>query len=204
MHPQAPKQFLRPRIVFHVDPVVGQSVANREVTQPVGVGRVTRADDPKAGPQADQDRPTHDERPQDQVSQHLVARHDFAQPVGRDDQHLSRLHHDSGHEYRLSGDETKLAEETTRTVDADHALFTTGLLNDRDLALQDDEEVAVAVTFAIEDIARLHGATLSRARKSRDLIVAEPGVCPVEIRGLRERQGVGQHVHVNDLSRDIP
>ena len=71
---------------------------------------------------------------------------------------------DSGHEYRLSGDETKLAEETTRTVDADHALFTTGLLNDRDLALQDDEEVAVAVTFAKEDIAWLHGATLSRAR----------------------------------------
>ena len=79
-------------------------------------------------------------------------RHDLPQALLRDDEHLTWLPHDRGHEHRLASDQPQLPEEPSRSVDADHPLTGARLLDHRHLPFQDHEEVAVPVTLPVENV----------------------------------------------------
>ena len=168
--------------------MVWQAVADREVAQAARVGRVAGADDPKADPQPDQDRAAHDQGPQDLIAEHQIVGDDLPQPLLRDDQHLAGLAHDRRDEHRLAGDQAELAEEPPRSVNADHSLAGARLLDDRDLPLEDHEEIAVAVALAVEHVPGLDASALADRLERGDLLIAQPRERPVDVGRLGQRQ----------------
>ena len=182
--------------------MVRQPVADRELPQAPGIRRIARTDDPEPDPQPDHDRAPHDQRPQDQIAQHDVLGDDLAQTLRADDEHLPRLAHDRRHEHGLTGDESELAEEAVRAMHADDPLALFGFLHDGDLSRQDDEEAAVAVALAVQDVALVDRPALADARQGGDLLLAEAGERAIGIRGLGQRR-VGRSGHLRRLSRPV-
>ena len=177
-----------------------QPVADRELPQAPSIGRIARTDDPEPDPQPNHDRTPHDQRPQDQIPQHDVLRDDLAQTLRADDEHLPRLAYDRRYEHSLTGDESELAEEATRAMHANDPLALFGLLHHGDLPRQDDEEAAIAVTLAVQDVAVVHPPALADARQGGDLLLAEAGERPVGVRGLGQRR-VWRGGHLSRPSR---
>ena len=77
--PELTQQFLGLAVLVEVDEPVGQPVSGRELEQPFGVRGVTRADDPKPAAEFDQQRPPHEVRAKDQVTEHWIAEDELPQ-----------------------------------------------------------------------------------------------------------------------------
>jgi hypothetical protein len=109
------------------------------------------------------------------------------------------LAHDRGEEGGLADDEPELADEAARAVDADDALAVGAVgLDDRDPALEDDDELAVGVALAVEDVAGLRVAPDAERLQALDLLGIQPRIGAVEVGRLLQRLGLGQGLHAVD------
>ena len=75
-------------------------------------------------------------------------------------------------------------------MDPDEALLRRpAALDHGDLPGQDDEEVAVSVALAEEDLLRLHGAALARFGQRRELSIVQARIGPLKIGCLLDVPG---------------
>ena len=116
---QLAQQRLGRRIVFEVDPAVGQAVAGGEVAQAARVRREARADDAEARAEADQQRAPQHVGAQQQVAEQRVVGREVAQPLDRHLEHLAVLAHEGGEGRGLADQQAQLAEEAAGPVDGD-------------------------------------------------------------------------------------
>src|SRR3984957_2313168 len=129
-----------------------EAIADGKVAQPARIRRARPPDEPEAAPEADEDGTAHDQGAQNLVAEDRILGDDLAQPARRDDEHLAGLDNHRRHEPPLAGDQAKLAEKASRTVDSDRLLAGAGVLDQGDFALDDHEEVAVPFTLAVQDL----------------------------------------------------
>src|ERR1700735_843276 len=153
-----------------------EAIADGKVAQPTRIRRVPRPDEPEADPEADEDRTAHDQRAQNLVAEDRILSDDPPQTARRDDEPLARLDNHRRHEHPLTGDQAKLAEKASRTVDADHLLAGARVLDQGHLALNDHEEVAVPLTLAVKDVSDLDLPGHARRGDRGDLVVGQPRV----------------------------
>ena len=131
-----------------------EAVPRGELEQAPRVRRVARPDDPRADALADQQRPAAEERPEDDVAERRLGRDHRAEPGKRDDQSTTRRAGDAGEEGRLPRDRVELAEEAARAVLDDHTLVgAPGVVDDRDPAFEDDDEVDRRIAGTEQDLA---------------------------------------------------
>ena len=153
------QQGLGGRVGLKVQPPAREPVAGREVPDPPGVRGVPRADDPQAGPEADQDRTAQQIGAQDEVAERRIAGHQVPEPADGDREHLARVESHRGIVGALAGQQAQLAEETARAVDGDDAFGRRPVsLDGGHPPGQDDEEVAVPVALGEQDLPGLGAA----------------------------------------------
>ena len=123
---------------------------------------------------------------QDQVAEHEVVGDELAHPLGWDDEHLAVLDRFGGEERHLAFQQSELAQESARTVQAQYPAFAVlgALVDDRDLAGEDDEEVAAAGARSDQHLAGVNRSTCASGLERRDLVVRQPRECSDCIRGL--------------------
>jgi hypothetical protein len=141
------------RVLVEVDPAMRQPVAGGEVAQPTRVTRVAGPDDRQPGALADEVPATNQERAHDHVADAGVARHQLTQPLDGHGQDLAGLGGRGGHERRLAGEQTELAEEAAGAVDGQDAL----LVGDRHLAVEDHGQVLQSVALLEQHVAGVNG-----------------------------------------------
>ena len=168
--PSAAQQRLGLRSSSRSIQLVGQAVAGGELAQPPRVGRVARADDPEAGAEADQDRAADEVGAQDQVAERRVLGDELAQPLGGDREHLAGLattavRNAAWPVSRLSSPRKRPGPWTAISRSSPRSC-----LDDRDLALQDDEEVVARVALAEQDLARGRRTTRPSAPGARSAL----------------------------------
>jgi len=120
---QLTQQVLRGRVALQVDETVRQPVAHREIAQPSSVLRVPRADDAKANPEPDRQRPADQAGAQDVITERRLSRDDRAQPRHAHDKHLTVLQRHRREELGLPGEHAQLAQEPPGAVHPDHPLL---------------------------------------------------------------------------------
>lgn len=135
---------------------------------------------------------------QDQISERLVLGDRLFEAVI---ENLEDLHvglSDGGDVDRLAGQHRQVTHEAASPVDGDHSRLPSGtfLLHDPDLAVQDDEHAAVAVSRAEQRGALGQRLPLAVLREQQDLLVIEPGI------GAGGVGGLGQVRHL-ELRRTV-
>jgi hypothetical protein len=196
---------LRLLVVLEVEPVIRDAVAREELTQALRVAREPRADQAMPGAQPDQDRPPLEERAEDDVRELLVVADDATQPAGRDLDHGAGVPDDGGERNGSSGEQVQLAEEAVRPVDGDDAILGAVVVDDRDDALLDDEEVAPLVPRAEEHVARPRLADPADRAQPAALLVVQPRERAVAVDGLLEPRSEPAHASSGDGGiRDSP
>ena len=118
----------------------------------------------------------------------------FAQPFGRDLDHLAGVAHDRAQVRRRAGQQVDLAEEPVRAVDRDDAVLVAVALHDRDRARLDQEEVVAGVALAEQDLTGRDVPHRSDRAQPRPLLVAESGKRAVTVDRLLEA-GAERRVH---------
>ncbi len=133
--------------------------------------------------------PAHQVGPQDQIAEHEVVGDELAHPLGRDDEDLAVLDRFGGEERHLAFQQSELAQEAAGTVHAQYPAFAVlvALVDDRDLAGEDDEEVVAGRALSDQHLAGANRSTRATDLERRDLVVRQPRECSDRIRGSRRR-----------------
>ncbi len=184
-HAKLGEQGLGARVGFQVQPPVREPVTGREIPQPPGIRRIPGADDPQAHPEPDQQRAADQAGAQDQVAEDGIAEHQLLEPIAGHGEHLTLVGGHGAVEGGLPGQQAELAEETPAAMPGDDVLLRRPApFHDDDVAAENHEEVAVPVAFGEQHLVRLHRTLLAERGQRGDLGVVQPGVSPVEVRGL--------------------
>jgi hypothetical protein len=132
-----------------------------------------RADDLEAGAELDQMRTEEQECAQEEVAEPRVVGDDRAQVVGGDLQHAPPFAHDGGEVGDLLGQQVELADDLTRRAHADHPGSYERWLDELDLSLEHDIEVAGELALLEEHLAVVRLPHLPARTEHVDLLVGQ-------------------------------
>ncbi len=110
---------------------------------------------------------------QEEVAEPRIVRDDRAQIVGGDRQHAPALAHDGGEVGHFLGQQVELADDLARLAHADDARGDEGWLDELDLSLEDDVEVAGELALLEEHLTVLRLLHLPVRAENVDLLVGQ-------------------------------